>query len=62
MYDVYQHKSQPNRRLVVIQDRPIPRVKRTEQCELIGWTEDVPPAAVAAVEADGFYQYDYAAA
>jgi hypothetical protein len=59
MYDVYQHKSQTNRRLVVIQGRPIPRLQRTEQWELIGWTADVSPEAVAAVEADGFYQYEY---
>jgi hypothetical protein len=59
MYDVYQHKFQTNRRLVVRQGRPIPRVNRTEEWELIGWTGDVSPAAVAAVEADGSYQYDY---
>jgi hypothetical protein len=30
MYDVYQHKFRTNRRLLVGQGRPIPRVNRTE--------------------------------
>jgi len=58
MYDVYQHKAQASRRLVVPQGRRVPRLQRNEDWEPIGWTGDVSPAAVEAVETDGFYQYD----
>ena len=59
MYDVFQHKVATRKRLMIAKGARIPRAVRSDDWEPMGWTAEIPPTAVEAIDTDGYYAYEY---